>query len=98
MELAKVLSKIINLPIIDELSKTAPRGLQGKGLFDRQVAVLGLYEVKNPENVIGKDFILIDDVFTSGSTASEIAKILKLAKAKSVRVFVAGRTTYSKGS
>lgn len=56
-----------------------------------------LHNVKNafnvvfPEKVKGKRIILIDDVFTTGSTLRECAKVLKKAGAKSVDALTAAR-------
>jgi len=53
---------------------------------ERQKNVKGVFVVKHPEQIQGKSVLLIDDVFTTGSTANECAKVLLKAGAKSVDV------------
>ena len=57
------------------------------GLSDRKARranVLGVYEAVDPANIAGKRFLLIDDIFTTGATLSECARILKDAGAADV--------------
>ena len=57
------------------------------GLMDssqRRANVLGAYKVIQPEAVVGKRILLLDDILTTGSTASECARILKTAGAREV--------------
>ena len=42
------------------------------------------FSLKNSSDLRGKNFIIVDDVYTSGATISECAKVLKRAGAKSV--------------
>ena len=51
---------------------------------ERRANVLGVYETVNPENIRGRRFLLIDDVFTTGATLSECARMLKDAGALDV--------------
>jgi ComF family protein len=53
----------------------------------RRANMRGAFRVKDPEQVSGREFLLVDDVFTTGTTASECARILRRAGA--VRVWVA---------
>jgi len=59
------------------------------GLSDhqRQQNVRGAFVVSSPEQVDGKDVLLVDDVFTTGATVTECARVLRRAGAD--RVFVA---------
>jgi predicted amidophosphoribosyltransferase len=45
-----------------------------------------------PEEIRGKSVLLVDDILTTGSTASECARILKTAGARKVTVLVAAMT------
>lgn len=50
----------------------------------RRANVLGAYRVKDRKLVAGKHILLLDDIITSGATASECAKILTIAGASKV--------------
>ncbi|HCK68789.1 MAG TPA: hypothetical protein DHW17_05855 [Nitrospina sp.] len=45
-----------------------------------------------------KNILLVDDVFTTGATVNEAAKILKKEGAGKVHVFTLGRVVVGKGS
>lgn len=66
-------------------------------LKDRRVNVRGAFRLSGHsssgwENVKGKRIILIDDVYTSGSTVNECARVLRQAGAKEVKVLTLART------
>lgn len=50
----------------------------------RRANVMGAYQVTDKQIVEGKRILLLDDVFTTGATASECAKTLLFAGAKDV--------------
>ncbi len=53
----------------------------------RRENIRGAFKVVRGDQVSGRDILLIDDVFTTGTTASECARVLRRAGAN--RVFVA---------
>ena len=55
-----------------------------KILKDRIQDVIGIYEIKNKEKIIGKNIIIFDDIYTTGSTLNECKKVLLEAGAKKV--------------
>jgi len=57
----------------------------------RAMTVENAFEVVRPKLVDGKSILLVDDIFTSGSTASYCAKALKKKGAASVKVFTLAR-------
>jgi ComF family protein len=52
----------------------------------------GAFVVAKPEKVAGREILLVDDVFTTGTTVSECARILRRAGASKVFVVTVART------
>ncbi|HNX69093.1 MAG TPA: phosphoribosyltransferase family protein [Candidatus Omnitrophota bacterium] len=63
------------------------------GRTEREINVYGSFKVRNAQKVRGRSFLLIDDVFTTGSTANEAARVLKLQGAKRVDLLALARAT-----
>lgn len=86
-KLAKELSKILHIPVFsNNLIKTkttrAQIKLSGK---EREQNLKGAFVVRKPFDFAqNKKIFLVDDVYTTGSTMEECAKILKEAGAKQV--------------
>ncbi len=57
----------------------------------RRANLQGAFAVPRPEMVLGKDILLVDDIFTTGSTARECAATLLRAGAASVHVATLSR-------
>lgn len=55
------------------------------GIAQRRANVLGAYEVPDPTLVAGKRILLLDDIITTGATASECARVLLTAGATEVK-------------
>jgi ComF family protein len=66
-------------------------GLDAKG---RHETVTGVFEVRLPGTVKAEDILLVDDVFTTGSTVSSCAQALRLAGARNVYVLTVARPAY----
>ena len=63
---------------------------------ERRANVLGVYKIPDPERLRGKRVLLLDDIVTTGATASECARVLLTAGAKEVifaAVAAAGNTS-----
>ncbi len=84
--LAKQISKITGIPCIKTLNKTVYNKISATALGkdDREKLLKNSFEIAG--DVKGKSLVLIDDVFTTGATSNECAKVLKEAKAKAVYV------------
>ena len=53
---------------------------------ERQKNIKGAYELIYPEKLENKKILLLDDIYTTGSTANECCKILNKAKPKGIDV------------
>ena len=92
-KLAKELSKILDVPVFsDNLVKIkitrAQIELSGE---EREQNLKGAFSIKNPVETRGKKLFLVDDVYTTGSTMEECARILKKAGAENVWGIVVAR-------
>lgn len=90
-ELAKELAKVLKIPVIpDVLIKIKPTKPQMElSKQEREKNLDGAFAIKNGATsdvapFYGKKVFLVDDVYTTGSTMSECAKILRKAGAKQV--------------
>jgi ComF family protein len=71
---------------------TAPQvGLNPK---ERQDNVKGAFSVTDPARVKGKSVLLIDDLYTTGSTVKECARVLRKAGARQVEVLTVARVRH----
>ena len=57
----------------------------------RRGNVRNAFRVKKPEKIHNKKILLVDDVFTTGATVNECARILRKNKAAEVEVFTFAR-------
>lgn len=95
--LADELSKLSSIPVdyktLKKLKHTRPQvSCNGK---ERMINIRHAFEVTKNEDIKNKRVVLIDDVYTTGSTLKECAKVLKRAGAKSVDALTVARV-YSK--
>jgi competence protein ComFC len=85
--LAKELAKRKQIPLIEnqliKVRRTLPQtSLEAK---EREKNLKGVFEVRNREKIEGKIVLLVDDVFTTGSTLQECSLILRRAGALEVK-------------
>lgn len=84
--IAKVVADELDVRLIPTLRKTRNTPPQSgfKDASQRRANVLGAYKIKNSDLVREKRILLLDDVITTGATASECARVLLVAGAKEV--------------
>jgi ComF family protein len=90
--LAKVLSKRTGIPVVNALRRrksTTPQA--GLTRAQRRTNVAGAFEADQRERIDGRHVLLIDDVLTTGATASACAAVLKRAGARRVTVLTLAR-------
>lgn len=82
--LAEALGKRLDLPVYDVLKKVYETEPQKElKSIERMGNVFGVFDVTDT-SVAGKSLLLVDDVMTTGATADECAKMLKIYGAKRV--------------
>lgn len=96
--LAQAISKKTKIPVsVFALKRIRSTKSQGHmNIKGRKKNVKGAFSVvdKYVDNIVGKRVVLIDDVYTTGVTVNECAKVLLGAGACSVDVLCVARTVY----
>lgn len=92
--IARFVGRSLNIDV-DELSlirvKHTNSHRAGMDQKARSQSVAKAFEVTRPRLIEGKTVLLIDDVFTSGATASSCAEVLKKAGSGKVEIFTLAR-------
>jgi ComF family protein len=91
-EIARIAGRHLGIPVLDCLLRIRPTSTQTR--LDRAARIenlRGAFRLRHDRDVRDQSLVLIDDVFTTGSTADECAKVLRRAGAARVRVAVVAR-------
>jgi ComF family protein len=85
-EIAKELANFLKIPLVSDcLIKTKETKDQVElSEKERKENVKGAFFIKNKEKIAGKNVLLVDDVFTTGATMEEAARVLKEAGAEKI--------------
>jgi ComF family protein len=75
--------------LLERTRSTAPQTQLSEK--ERKNNVRGAFTVSNPERLQGTCVLLIDDVYTSGATVNECARVLRRSGATAVDVFTLAR-------
>lgn len=91
--LTNFFNQFLNFPVGNFLArkKETLSQAQMKTKKERYFNIKGSFKALNKEKIVGKNFILIDDVITTGNTLKEATKLLKKAGAKKVYALVLAR-------
>lgn len=84
--LARAVGRELGMEPVSTLKKVRNNRQQSKirDAAQRRANVLGVYRVSHPENIGDKRVLLLDDILTTGATASEAGRVLLTAGAKEV--------------
>lgn len=92
-EISKEIGNYFNMPVLDSVlmrqKETPPQAELGKE--DRELNIKDAFSCVNQNLISGKKIFLVDDVYTTGATMREAAKVLKSAGAKEVWGLVIAR-------
>lgn len=87
--IAKEIGKKLDIPVISnclvKIKNVVPQSTLNKE--QRKQNIKGVYQVKKEETIKGKRIVLVDDIFTTGSTLEECSKMLKQAGASKIGIF-----------
>ena len=79
--------EVLNLPIINVFSKTAPFKQAEHTKKDR--AKIGQFFVLNkPNEITNKNVLIVDDVYTTGATMKALVRLVKTMKPKKIKILV----------
>ena len=70
--------------ILFKIQNTNPQSTLNK--LDRSINAQNAYSIKNSERLKNKNILLLDDIYTTGSTVNECSRILKLNNAKNIGI------------
>ena len=84
--LAAAVAKELEVPVCALMHKPKDNKVQSSltDASQRRANVLGVYRLVNGESAEGNNILLIDDIITTGATASEAARMIRSAGAKKV--------------
>ena len=88
-EISKKFAILLDFMTLRRHINTEPQISLGKK--ERESNVHGAFSVTEPEKIKGQRIILVDDVYTSGSTVKECARVLMKNKAAAVVVITLAR-------
>jgi len=92
-EIGKELSKFLKISLINDVLVKIKETLPQVELSDeeRKENIKGAFSCQNPELIKGRKILLVDDIYTTGSTMAECARVLKTAGAKEIIGIVIAR-------
>ena len=91
--IAKDLSKELKIPVahcMKKIKQTKEQKTLSKA--EREINILGAFEVTNKNDIENKNILLIDDVLTTGATVKECSKILRKYNVNKVTVLTIAKS------
>lgn len=88
-ELAKIMGKILGLPVLNKL--VSKKKTKNQAELEKEERFSNLQNCFMVKNSVPKNIIIVDDVFTTGSTVRELALALKSKGAENIKVITLAR-------
>jgi len=92
-EIGKELAKFLKIPLIKDalvkIKETLPQIELSEE--ERKENIKDAFSIKNGNQILGKKILLVDDIYATGSTLEEYAKVLKKAGVKEIIEIVVAR-------
>ena len=86
LEVGRALGAMYGIPVMNPLRRGASREQKGLGFEERLANMQGTITLRSGASPLPPALVLIDDVFTTGATASECARVLRLGGAQDIEV------------
>ena len=97
--IAGMVSRPMAVPVKKILKKVRGTSSQsGLGKRERQINLFQAFSLRHSAKAGGKNFLLVDDIFTTGATGEEAARLLKKHGARRIDVLTVARTESWKDS
>ena len=81
---------VVETSIIEKVVDSIPQArLKGA---ERLNNLKGVFKLANRKSLIGKNVLIIDDVYTTGSTVNEVAKVIRKLKPNTINVLTFAKT------
>lgn len=92
--IARGVARVLDVPVLEKVVRRRGPGLSqtASGREARSDAVRSAFEVRRPDLVSGLGIVLVDDVLTTGATASAVARVLVHAGARRIHLATVGLT------
>ena len=93
--LAKAVSQLTEIPILSLFNKTVDGTQQIKlDQKQRQMSLKNTFSIheKHLSSIKDKNIVIVDDVVTTGSTCSELARIANKSKVQNIDIWCVART------
>lgn len=94
-EIAKPRQIVLDTDSLARIKSTAKHRM-GMDIVERQKSLTNAFQVLRPRIVKGKNILLVDDLFTTGSTISAAAETLKAQGVGEIKVLTLARVTDKK--
>ncbi len=86
-EIANIVAKRLGLPVVELLNRVKDTSALAKmSKKERADAIIDAFEINGSPKIRNKRILLIDDVFTSGATTEECARILKSKRCSDIYI------------
>lgn len=92
--LSRIIGNHFSIPVKEEvlIKKKLTSSQVNLSKKEREKNILKAFSVDRPEEIKGVNILILDDIFTTGSTVEECAKELKKAKAKNIFILALARS------
>jgi len=93
-QLARGLGEEYSIPVLDKIIKIRSTKPQAQLKRDERIDNLnGVFDVKDPPELSGRSILLVDDIFTTGSTLNSAGDVLRTIGVERIGAVVLARAT-----